>query len=143
MYTAFADGDISALRKMCADGIYESFRARIANRPKGEKVQWELVKYNKRAKVVSNRAARLPLDGAAIRQAVVRISSTQKLTRWRREHGKLVTIEGTGKEKDVVEYVVIQERIENWRAEEWQVWGTTRETGLDDVDEWNQAQLAE
>lgn len=132
MYTAFAEGDTSTLRKICTDGIHDSFRARIATRPRGEKTVWEIVKYNKRAKLMSNRAARLPLDGWAIRQAVVRISSRQKLTRYR-ANGTVVP--GTGKEKDVVEYIVLQKMYSNWKDAEWKVWGTTDVTTLPDLEE--------
>jgi protein MBA1 len=140
MYNAFAEGDARALRKICADGIHESFRARIGNRARGEKVVWELVKYNKRAKVMSDRAARLPMDGASIRQAVVRICSSQKLTRYL-ANGQQV--KGTGKERDVVEYVVVQKKYWNYIGEQWQVWGTTEETTLDDVKEWETKSLAD
>lgn len=138
MYSAFADGDKSALRKLCTDGLYDSFSARIGSRPKGERVVWELLEYNKRAKVVSNRAARLPIDGAAVRQAVVRISSTQKLTRYT---PKGAVVQGSGKERSLVEYVLIQKKIWGWKDEEWQVWGTTEETTLDDVLEWEKKAL--
>jgi len=143
MYTAFAEGDSTTLRKICTDGIYDSMRARIGARARGEKVQWELVQYNKRAKVVSNRAARLPMEGAAIRQAVVRICSRQKLTRWRKVRGKdeLEMVTGSGKEKNVVEYVVVQRRCAGWKEEDWQVWGTTGETTLKDVEEWQGREL--
>ncbi|RDW77403.1 hypothetical protein BP6252_05456 [Coleophoma cylindrospora] len=131
MYTAFAEGDTTTLRKICTDGIHDSFRARIASRPRGEKTAWEIVRYNKRAKLMSNRAARLPLDGWAVRQAVVRISSRQKLTRYR-ANGTIVP--GTGKEKDVVEYVVIQKMYSGWKDQEWKVWGTTDVTTLGDLE---------
>lgn len=136
MYTAFAAGEVNSLRKLCTDGLYETFSSRIGNRAKGERVQWELIKYNKRSKLISDRAARLPVDGMMMRQAVVRICSRQKLTRWKRVQGKMELVEGTGKEKDVVEYVVVQRLWKNWQAGPWMVWGTTKEVTLDDVDEW-------
>jgi protein MBA1 len=143
MYNSFAEGDVVALRKICADGLYDSFRARIGNRPRGEKVDWELVDYNKRSKLISNRAARLPIEGAAVIQAVVRIASRQKLTRWvKGRSGSTEVVPGSGKEKDVVEYVVLQRQYEGWREGEWQVWGTTQETTLDDVEEWERKALA-
>ncbi|KAH8782340.1 MBA1-like protein-domain-containing protein [Hyaloscypha sp. PMI_1271] len=143
MYNSFAEGDVVALRKICADGLYDSFRARIGNRPRGEKVDWELVDYNKRSKLISNRAARLPIEGAAVIQAVVRIASRQKLTRWvKGKSGSMEVVPGSGKEKDVVEYVVLQRQYEGWREGEWQVWGTTQETTLDDVEEWERKALA-
>lgn len=129
MYTAFGDEDVHTLRKICVDGLYDSFRSRIASRPKGERVKWELVKYNKSAKLVSNRASRFPSpwQDAAIRQAIVRISSRQKLTRLN-SNGEIIP--GTGKEKDVVEYLVVQQKYWQWRGEDWQVWGTTDVTTL-------------
>ncbi|KAI9875788.1 MAG: hypothetical protein M1830_007998 [Pleopsidium flavum] len=126
MYTAFAEGDTGTLRKICADGVYESFKARIAAR-RGEKVQWTLHKHTRSARVVSDRAARLPIEGAGLRQAVVRIRSRQSLTRWR--DGQKV--QGTGQEKDVKEYVVIQKKLWKGAEDRWMVWGTTEETTMD------------
>lgn len=77
--------------------------------------------------MVSDRAARLPIEGAGIRQAVVRIRSRQSLTRWR--EGQVVP--GTGQEKEVKEYVVIQKRLWKGKEEGWLVWGTTEETTMD------------
>jgi len=137
MYSAFAEGDVTTLQKICTDGICETFRSRIGNRAKGEKVTWELVKYNQRAKLISHRGVRLPIDGMAFRQAVVRIASTQKLTRWiRGKGGVMEMVPGSGKTKDVVEYVVVQRRTVNNEEEAWMIWGTTGETGLDKVREW-------
>ncbi|KAL2065436.1 hypothetical protein VTL71DRAFT_3106 [Oculimacula yallundae] len=133
MYTLFAEGQLSPLRRMCTDGIYETFAARVEARQKGEKVVWELVRYNGRAKLISHRGAKIPMEGAAIRQAVVRIASTQKLTRWVR--GKMV--EGTGKEKDVVEYLVLQKMVEDWQEGGWRVWGTTKETTVKELRDWD------
>ncbi|PVH69769.1 hypothetical protein DL98DRAFT_438324 [Cadophora sp. DSE1049] len=142
MYTSFAEGDVTTLRKMCADGIFDSFRSRIGNRQRGEKVIWELVKYNKGPKLVSHRGARFPIEGGAIRQAVVRISSTQKLTRWvKGKGGVLEMVPGSGKEKNVEEYVVIQRTTERWKEGDWQVWGTTSETTLEDIREWETKKL--
>jgi protein MBA1 len=143
MYTSFAEGDVATLRKICADGIYDSFCARIGNRARGEKMVWELVQYNSRATLVSNRAARLPIEGMALRQAVVRVASKQKLTRLvPRKGGEMEVVSGSGKEKDVVEYVVLQRQYEGWREGEWQVWGTTKETTLEDIEEWEKRALA-
>ncbi|KAH9216170.1 hypothetical protein DL95DRAFT_297493 [Leptodontidium sp. 2 PMI_412] len=142
MYTAFADGEITTLRDICTDGIYESFRSRLGHRQKGEKVLWELVRYNKGAKLVSHRGAKIPVDGMALRQAVVRISSTQRLTRWvKGKGGELEIVPGSGKEKDVVEYLVLQKMAKGWKENEWQVWGTTTETTLSDVEEWERKRM--
>ena len=134
MYTAFAEGDVKMLRKICTDGLYDSFRARLAVRARGEKVQWELVKMNKPAQLISNRGARIGMEGAGVRQAVVRICSRQRLTRFDRK-GRIIP--ETGEERDVVEYVVVQKRFINWKEEDWQVWGTTMENVLEDMDDWD------
>ena len=138
MYTAFAEGDSKTLREICTDGIYDSFLARIGARARGERVHWDLVKYNKRPKVVSNRAARMGMDGAGIRQAVVRICSRQRLTRYTANGQK---VPGTGEERDVVEYVVVQRKYWQWKEEQWQIWGTTEETSLEDVEAWERKAL--
>lgn len=140
MYSAFAEGDVNTLKKICTDGIFESFRSRIANRAKGEKVTWELLKYNKGARLMSHRGTSLPVDGMALRQAVVKISSTQKLTRWTKGRGGVMEmVPGSGKVKDVVEYVVVQRRTVNNEEEGWMIWGTTGETGLEEVEEWERS----
>lgn len=82
---------------------------------------------------MSNRAGRLPVEGAAVRQVVVRVRSVQKLTRWR--GGKQV--EGSGGERETEEFVVLQRRLLNWREGEWEVWGTTRQTGWKEVEGWS------
>jgi protein MBA1 len=131
MYSAFADGNVAKLKTLCTDGIYDSFRARIGTRQPSEKVKWELLKYNQ-TKVVSDRIAKLPMGDQALRQAVVRISSQQRLTRFVRG----VKVNGTGAEKDVVEYVVVQSTIRGWQPGSWKIWGTTKETTLKDCDHW-------
>jgi len=141
MYTSFAEGDAAALRKICMDGLYETFRARIAARRTGEKMEWEMLGYNTRSKLVSHRAARLQVEGAAVRQAVVRIASKQKLTRWARDGKELKLVKGSGKEKDVVEYLVLQKRMDGWKEGDWMVWGTTEETKLKDVMQWERKLL--
>lgn len=140
MYKAFAEGDSKTLRKICADGLYESFMGRIGARPRGEKVEWELVRMNGRPKITAHRAASLPVGkGSFLRQAVVRIASRQKLTRKSR-NGEVVP--GSGKEKDVVEYLVLQKFYRGYEPGEWQVWGTTEETTLEKIQEWEEEAIA-
>lgn len=142
MYLAFAAGEVPTIRRLCADGLFETFSNRIANRDKAEKVEWELVRYNKRTKVVSHRAVRFPVEGGGIRQAVVRICSRQKLTRTRvGKGGKKEVVQGSGREKDVVEYLVVQKIMRDWEEGEWKVWGTTGETTLEDVEMWERKAL--
>lgn len=130
MYTAFAEKDTKTLRKICSDGIHTSFMARMEARKKDEKWEWSIVKYNGRPRVVSNRMARLPIDGAALHQAVVKIKTKQQLRRWAGEK----ELAGST-EKDTVEYLVVQRKIWRWESSEWEVWGTTEESDWEDVKE--------
>ncbi|PQE15180.1 Mitochondrial inner membrane Mba1 protein [Rutstroemia sp. NJR-2017a WRK4] len=142
MYKAFAEGDSKTLHKICADGLYESFMGRIGARPKGEKIEWELVRMNGTPKIISHRAATLPVAmgaGSFLRQAVVRIASRQKMTRKSR-NGEVVP--GSGKEKDVVEYLVLQMFYRGYEPGEWRVWGTTEETTLERAEEWEEEAVA-
>jgi protein MBA1 len=140
MYSAFAEGDVRLLDSICCDGLRESFRSRIVSRLRGERWEWELVGYTKRAKVLSHRAASLGIEGMGIRQAVVRIASRQRLTRYRAD-GSVVP--GSGKEKETVEYLVIQKKLEKSVEQEWMVWGTTEETTLEMLEEEDMADMPE
>lgn len=131
MYTAVASGSTQTINRICADGLRDTLLARIGARGKNEKVEWELVRYLGIARCVSHRVAILPRNGWAIRQAVVRLKSRQRLTR--SVNGKVV--QGSGKEKDLVEYLVLQKMAQNHIEGEWIVWGTTRETTWNDVEQ--------
>ncbi|KAI9769428.1 MAG: hypothetical protein M1840_004130 [Geoglossum simile] len=124
MNTAIAEGDTDTIRKVCADGLNENLKTRIAARGR-ERLSWTLHKYIRSARVVSHRAGTLPIDGAGIRQAVVRVQSTQSLARYTAD-GKVVP--GTGNERDLKEYVVIQKMMWDGKEGPWIIWGTTEET---------------
>lgn len=136
MYTAFAEGDLSTLERICADGLLASFRSRIharwaAGRPQYS-LDWTIHKYTRFARVVSNRAIRLPIPDSGLRQAIVRISSSQSLAKYD-FHGNLIP--GTGEPKDVTEYFVIQKRLINGQETYWEVWGTVEETTVEKLEE--------
>ncbi|CAL3968075.1 unnamed protein product [Diplocarpon coronariae] len=134
MYRGLAEGNMSDLAKICSDGILHKFQTKIDNRERGEKMQWELVRYHQKPKMVSHRGAKFPTAGQAIRQAVVRISSRQKVTKLRQgKGGAMIPVPGSGKEKDVVEYLVVQRITRDWTEGSWQVWGTTSETPLEQI----------
>jgi protein MBA1 len=132
MYTAFAAGDLATLKRITADGLFDSFSARVHARPRGERWVWELVRYTRRPRVMSNRAASLMVDDAGIRQAVVRICSRQRLTRYKADGS---VVKGSGEEREVKEYVVIQRKLWKGKEGEWVVWGTTEETTQEMVEE--------
>jgi len=81
---------------------------------------------------MSNRAASLMVDDAGIRQAVVRICSRQRLTRYKADGS---VVKGSGEEREVKEYVVIQRKLWKGKEGEWVVWGTTEETTQEMVEE--------
>lgn len=124
-------GDVHTLRKICGEGVMASFLSRIQARNPRERYEWKLHKYTKFTRVVSDRAVRLPMELSGQRQAVVRIQSRQSLTKYRPD-GSVVP--GTGQEKELREYVVIQKRLLNGKEEPWFVWGTTEETTLEEVE---------
>jgi len=78
--------------------------------------------------VVSHRATPLHEKGTGLRQAVARIKSVQRLTRYDAD-GEAVP--GSGKEKEVVEYVVVQKRLWLGKEHPWRIWGTTEETTIE------------
>ncbi|KAI9812688.1 MAG: hypothetical protein M1832_000345 [Thelocarpon impressellum] len=131
MFSSFADGDVDTLREICAAGLFQSFSARLVERGR-DRVSWQLHRYTGRAQVMSDRAAKLPRDRCGLRQAVVRVRSRQSLTR-RRPDGAVAA--GTGRERECVEYVVVQRRLWDGVESPWIVWGTTGETSLEDVRE--------
>lgn len=62
--------------------------------------------------------------GAALRQAVVKLQSKQSLARVRKDGS---VVEGTGRVREVREYVVVQRRMWGEKEEGWMVWGTVEE----------------
>jgi protein MBA1 len=78
--------------------------------------------------VVTNKAVKLPIEKSGLRQAVVRISSRQSLTRYK---GDGTPVPRTGTEKEIREYLVIQKMLIKGTEEPWKVWGTTDETTLE------------
>ncbi|KAI5801699.1 hypothetical protein DFH27DRAFT_557652 [Peziza echinospora] len=130
MYTSFALSDIKSLRQICNDGLYESFKGRITSRR--NKMHWQLHSLIGTPKIVSNSATVFVGTDTAIRQAVVRIHSKQSISKYTAQ-GDLVP--GTGQQKDVLEYVVLQKRKLKNDETEWTIWGTTEETTLKVLEE--------
>lgn len=73
----------------------------------------------------------LPLGSTAVRQAVVRIRSIQSLVRRNGEARRQK--EGSGEEKQMDEYLVMQRRIYKGVEEPWIIWGTTEESKVEEV----------
>lgn len=126
MYEAVAAGEQGVIQEICTDGLRDKMLTRIQNRKQGETFKWEIVKEGW-SKVVSHRTAPLPTPNCGLRQAVVRIKSTQKLTRYDAEGKELV---GTGRPRRLTEYVVIQKKTWMGNEHRWKIWGTTNETTM-------------
>jgi len=125
MYTAFAENDLPTLTTTCTSGLLSSFTSRLATLTPHETLRWTLHAYTRRPRVVSHRAILLPMfKGAALRQAVVKLQSKQSLARVRKDGS---VVEGTGRVREVREYVVVQRRMWGEKEEGWMVWGTVEE----------------
>ncbi|KAJ6264121.1 hypothetical protein Dda_0263 [Drechslerella dactyloides] len=133
MYTAYANGDVATIASICARDLATAFRTRITSRPANVRYSWQFLGYNRRSKIVSHKLGMLstdPKDENSVRQVVVRIDSTQKLTKG--VDGKVV--KGSGEAARTTEYVVLHKRRRQGRPEtDWVVWGTIPESTMDDV----------
>jgi len=52
-------------------------------------------------------------------------------------------VPGSGREKEAVEYFVIQKKLEKSVEQEWMAWGTTEETTLEMLEEEEMADMPE
>lgn len=140
MYEAVARGDKLALKKVCGEHLASRFAKAIDARPAGRRYGWELVKYNSTMfwpRVLDNKIIQMGADKKmgvtrppVIRQVVVGIQSRQR--RWEVENvkGKDRVVEGSEKEQDVTEYVVLNCAMDRdtWTQGDWRIIGTTSET---------------
>jgi protein MBA1 len=127
-------GDTHTLGALACEGLNSNLSSRVSSRPKHSTYSWTLHRYIGTPRVVSQRAAILPIDDGtgnktAVRQCVVRIKSVQSL---RRTDARATPEESAGKEQEVLEYVVVQRRVWKGIEERWKLWGTTMETRLED-----------
>ncbi|RHZ70526.1 hypothetical protein CDV55_104968 [Aspergillus turcosus] len=147
MYSAFADGDVNTLRKICCTGLANSLSSRIASRPKDEKVTWTLDKYNRTpgtlftgVRVLADRATQIPeLPDSGVRQVVVRITSRQSTSKvtvpTKRGAEDAVAAEpAPAKQQDCTEYIVLQKLRWTGEEQEWRIWGHATPTTVDDLD---------
>ncbi|KMP00278.1 hypothetical protein CIRG_00420 [Coccidioides immitis RMSCC 2394] len=143
MYTSFANGDITSLKKTCCQGIFQNFAARISRRPRtSPRLLWTLHSYKKfpfaltfsGAQVISDRAAALPeAKGFGIRQTVIRIQSKQSLITPSSGEEQNAA-QQSEKQQDCTEYVVLQRFMLNGEDGDWKVWGLAEETTPEDLE---------
>jgi len=146
MYTRFANGSIDAMRPRLCDTIYVSLASRIQARAPNTNLEWKLHRYVGTPWLCSYRVGALsdkpvPSDqNNTIQQAVVRIRSMQSLKRSKRIRGKggapttELVEEGSGEEKLVIEYLVIQKMLRKGKPGPWMIWGTTEETTMEKLE---------
>lgn len=75
------------------------------------------------------------MKDSGIRQVVLRMHSRQSLAKIKTgASGRPdITLSGTGEEKDVKEYLVLQRRLLKDQEGPWKIWGTTDETDVTDI----------
>ncbi|KAI1198290.1 hypothetical protein F5X97DRAFT_323662 [Nemania serpens] len=149
MSEAVAAGDKDTLRRVCTPELFQTFAAAIDARPRGVRSEWELVRYENRLRyprIADFRVTYKPRSAGGlglVKQAVVSISSVQRLARYDDARGggggggQLVP--GSERERHLTEHVVLQANVRDgtFEAEPWKVWGTlpemTYETMRDDI----------
>lgn len=133
---ALARGAKDDLRRICTAEYYGRVAGIIDARPRGHRATWDLVRYNRPLtypRLADHKIGVMPLQDygqRTIRQAVVGIASTQKVTRYDAATGK-VAAEHV---KDVVEYLVLTCDVNDktYESTPWKIWGTLPETTLDE-----------
>jgi protein MBA1 len=148
---------MSPVSKFCLPPILENFENRIKARGPVE-INWSVIGGMK-AKVVSHRASMFGEDqpDTAFRQVVVRITSAQRLenkfasgpvitwapldvkkpeTQAKSEPKTKAVITNTETTKEVVEYLVLQKRVNRGIEDKhWKVWGFTQESTPERLEE--------
>ncbi|QKX64031.1 uncharacterized protein TRUGW13939_11204 [Talaromyces rugulosus] len=146
MCTEFARGNQDALKQICCTGLANNLIRRSRARGPGEKVSWNLLKYNRTPStwftgvhVVQDRSTQIPeVPESGVRQVIVRIASKQS-THTYTEYIDQATRQRTlvpspEKVQDCTEYVVIQKLRIKGEEKPWQVWGYATPTTVDDLD---------
>ena len=127
--------DISTIKDICTEGLRDDLVKQIRYRSAGESARWEIrgVWPHITARVVSNRAMQLPRPDSALRQAVVRIRSRQRVLRTDRAAEKATLVNKAEGWMNMVEYLVLQKRILDGVEGDWKIWGTTEESSFEKV----------
>lgn len=132
---AMASGDRGELRRIAMPRLFDSLDLTLSKRDQSTTTTWEIVQHHG-AKVVGHRCALLPAPFPAnmvVEQAVVAIDTTQKLDRF---DARTATL--TSKVQRRVEYVGIHRSWNNktHEAENWALLGNTKETTMQDWNDW-------
>ncbi|TGJ77577.1 hypothetical protein E0Z10_g10695 [Xylaria hypoxylon] len=134
MSEAVAQGDKDTLRRVCTTELFQTLAGAIDSRPAGMRTEWELLRYDDKLsypRLADFRVTYQPLPSGKgmrlIKQAVVSISSVQRLTRYNAKTGE--KIPGGERERYMKEHLVLQSNVKDgtFEAEPWKVWGTLPE----------------
>jgi len=154
-YESLTAPNAEVINKICLSALSASSRGQIRARGP-EKVSWELLKF-KSARIVSHRCTPLGSESpdSSFRQCIVRLESEQQLSvrssspsssaaqrqaralAWmpksaRAELDAVSAKAGAGDKQTVrdtvVEYVVMQTRVIRGKPEDWKLWGFTKAT---------------
>lgn len=136
MLQAFAAGDRATIEDLCTPHFGSQMLAALERRPKNQRVMFEM-EYKKPLffpKLKSHLIGVFnPFDKHALReQAVVAVSSFQKMTREKVANGDVV--ERSSKvDNNKVEYVVLVRDVngKTYESTQWKIWGTTTTTTLE------------
>ncbi|KAI5287694.1 hypothetical protein KEM54_005812 [Ascosphaera aggregata] len=155
MYTALANGNRTAIERICCAGLRNNLTRRIDKRgDKSDPYVWELHGYInfprslqiRGGTIVSDRGSSLQfIKNMGVRQVIVRIQSKQSLEKplptdnggrvRKDENGKAAVTAADSTERkiqDCTEYVVLQKFVFKGKEDaEWKVWGLAQETTLE------------
>jgi protein MBA1 len=147
MYGAFAEGNLERVQSKVCSGLFGSLRGRVQQRAPNTYLRWSVKKQLASPRLCSFKAAVLPgpkgesaEERNAQIQAVVKLHTLQSLQHVKkvskRVNNRIVTQEelvGSEEEKESVEYVVVQKTLRRGKMNNWQVWGFTNETSLNQL----------
>ncbi|KAH6651772.1 hypothetical protein BKA67DRAFT_571865 [Truncatella angustata] len=142
MNSAIASGDKDELKRVCTQELYERLSGVVDSRPRGRTVRWELEGGRASCSVRDDRIAMMPLtpsENRTVRQAVVAVSSTQRIVTIDGKRGG-VEVPGTSKAKPMRENIVLTSYVDDktWQQGPWKIWGTlpdsTVQSHIDEVE---------
>lgn len=145
MNAAIAAGNKDELKRVCTQELYEKLSGIADSRPKGQSMKWELEGGKSKCSLRDDRIVMMPLtatENRTIRQAVVSVSSTQRIVTIDEKRGG-VGVPGTAKTKTMRENIVLTAYVDQktWQQAPWKIWGTlpdsTVQEYLDEVAAYN------
>jgi protein MBA1 len=137
MYGAFALGNIEAVQAKVCTGLYGSLRGRVQQRAPNTYLRWSV---KKQAAVLPGPKGESKEERNAQIQAVVKLHTLQSLQHVKkvakRVNKQMLTMEepvGAEEVKESIEYIVVQRTLRRGKMNDWQVWGFTNETSLNEI----------